>query len=154
MKNKDCSSCGKSRPEDEFYLLKASGRRHAMCKPCVREKQRQREAADPETAKKRKREWAEKHPEYAPAYQKEYHRQRLLKSYGLTNEQFEVLQKKAGGACRICGTKPKRLVIDHDHKSGRVRELLCDQCNHLLGNAYDSVTILEAAVRYLRHWQS
>jgi len=44
----------------------------------------------------------------------------------------------------------KRLCIDHDHNTGIVRGLLCDKCNHLLGNATDSIKILLGAIKYLQ----
>lgn len=53
--------------------------------------------------------------------------------YGLTPERFQALVDSQGGRCRICHEVPKRLCVDHDHKTGRVRGLLCVRCNSCLG---------------------
>ena len=77
---------------------------------------------------------------------------RLLLKFGMTLEQYEKLYEKQEGKCAICQKYPRkmRLAVDHDHKTGAVRGLLCKRCNHdLLGSAHDSVEILEAAIDYL-----
>lgn len=58
---------------------------------------------------------------------------------------------KHGGRPRADGSRATRLplVVDHCHTTGRVRKLLCDRCNHLLGHAREDVTILRAAICYL-----
>jgi hypothetical protein len=56
------------------------------------------------------------------------------KGLGVTVEQYDAMLAAQGGGCAICGTKPKtrRLDVDHDHKTGRVRGLLCHRCNRAL----------------------
>lgn len=49
--------------------------------------------------------------------------------YGIDREEYERMARRQLGACALCGTDEKRLVVDHDHVSGKVRELLCDRCN-------------------------
>jgi hypothetical protein len=58
---------------------------------------------------------------------------------------------KQGGKCGICGSvsNGKRLAIDHDHETGRVRGLLCQQCNTALGLFKDQVELLKKAIDYL-----
>lgn len=53
--------------------------------------------------------------------------------------------------CNICGKKPqnKRLAIDHDHKTNKIRGLLCGQCNRGLGCFYDNKKLLKNAIIYL-----
>lgn len=82
-------------------------------------------------------------------------RLRYLQSrYGLTIEQFDEMVEKQGGLCAICSSPPKgrwkRLHVDHDHVTGKVRGLLCHACNILLGHARDSGDILQKAAAYLR----
>jgi hypothetical protein len=50
--------------------------------------------------------------------------------------------------CVICGVEEK-LVVDHDHKSGKIRGLLCNHCNRGLGHFRDDPTLLEFAAQYL-----
>jgi hypothetical protein len=78
---------------------------------------------------------------------------RLKKTYGISMEQYQVLLVKQGGKCGIC-KRPERLgqalSVDHDHKTGRVRGLLCRKCNRSLGGFDDDPVRLEAALRYLQ----
>lgn len=77
---------------------------------------------------------------------------RLLLDFNMTIAQYDVLFKKQGRRCAICQREPRkiRLAVDHDHRTGKVRGLLCKRCNHdLLGSAHDSVEILYDAINYL-----
>lgn len=76
----------------------------------------------------------------------------------LGNKFFEELLKKQNGGCGICGKqvswrtgdrKKYRLAVDHDHKTGAIRGLLCGGCNIALGLFKDSPQLLENAIRYL-----
>ena len=83
-----------------------------------------------------------------------YNRERQLRlKYGLTMEEYEKINKRQKGCCAICGGKNKNgwaLAVDHDHKTGKNRELLCASCNVILGTSYDNVKILKAAIKYLQ----
>ena len=68
----------------------------------------------------------------------------------MTLQQFDRLVDEQCGVCRICQQAPvETLHVDHCHKTGRVRGLLCGECNRGLGNFRDSVRLLQAAVEYL-----
>lgn len=75
------------------------------------------------------------------------HRARL-NAYGLSKRQYEVLVERSGGLCEICREKEAQ-HIDHCHDTGAVRGLLCQQCNHGLGNFQDRVALLNRASEYL-----
>ena len=80
------------------------------------------------------------------------HASRVEKTYGITAEEYARILKNQGGRCAIClnMTRTIRLAVDHDHKTGRVRGLLCKRCNHdLLGGGHDDVEMLLRAVGYL-----
>jgi len=62
---------------------------------------------------------------------------------------YENLYETQNGLCAICRKHFNRLSIDHDHETGMIRELLCHTCNYMLGNAKDSVLILERAIEYI-----
>lgn len=68
--------------------------------------------------------------------------------YGLTHDQYLALCKSYRGCCGICH-KRRKLVIDHDHKTGQVRGLLCDPCNTGLGKLGDTLTSAKRLLRYL-----
>lgn len=56
--------------------------------------------------------------------------------------------------CEICGGPPdtgrtKRLHLDHDHLTGKFRGWICRACNHMLGNAKDSIDTLKKAIKFL-----
>lgn len=71
-----------------------------------------------------------------PEAAKRWSREATLRKYGITTEDYEAMLAGQGGVCLICGRAPKArsLNVDHDHKTGKVRGLLCHQCNrHLLG---------------------
>lgn len=71
--------------------------------------------------------------------------------YGLGPGEYAKLLEAQGGACAICGgSRRERLDVDHDHKTGYIRGLLCKMCNRrLLTAARDSAEILQSAIDYL-----
>lgn len=85
-------------------------------------------------------------------------RSKLKIAYGITPEQYDEMHNSQGGVCAIC-RKPetvvdpkkglRRLAVDHDHVTGRVRGLLCINCNNGLGRFGDSPERLAAALAYL-----
>lgn len=76
---------------------------------------------------------------------------RLLSRYGITLEEYENLFIVQHGCCAICRVrKPAHeFKVDHCHETGKVRGLLCLNCNVLLGHAKDNPRILLDAVKYL-----
>ena len=77
----------------------------------------------------------------------------LLSRYGITEDDYVKLLNYAGGVCWICRRPPKtkRLAVDHDHKTGHVRGLLCWRCNSVLGKFYDDPARFDSAHVYLFH---
>lgn len=75
------------------------------------------------------------------------------KKYGIAEEDFQAMLKKQGGVCAICGCHQRyqRLAVDHNHKTGFVRGLLCVNCNRGLGKFFDSPLRLIRAAEYLRN---
>lgn len=79
----------------------------------------------------------------------EYPKQRLKWEYDLSIEEYERMLKAQDGKCAIC-RKDRPLHVDHDHKTGKVRGLLCSPCNRGLGHFEDCVENLESAAEYLK----
>lgn len=80
----------------------------------------------------------------------------LARRYGITVQLYLDLHEQQRGACGICGrpeaeVPKKRLAVDHDHKTGRVRGLLCQDCNFALGLLHDDSQLLAAASKWIRN---
>lgn len=74
----------------------------------------------------------------------------LIRKYGMSLDQYDSLFKAQEGQCAICQSVLEcHLNVDHDHKTGIVRGLLCNPCNRMLGHARDSVANLLAGAKYL-----
>lgn len=74
------------------------------------------------------------------AARKAAHGRWILKTYGITSEQYEALYEAQGGVCYICQRAKgitKKLSVDHDHATGYVRGLCCTTCNKFLGHLRD-----------------
>lgn len=71
--------------------------------------------------------------------------------YGLDIKEYRRLLREQGGACAICGKKPEKrdLGVDHDHKTKRVRGLLCIKCNLAVGWLEENTLRLKEAMEYL-----
>lgn len=76
----------------------------------------------------------------------------LRKCYGFGIEQYNQLLMIQRGVCAICATTShgKRLHVDHDHATGKVRGLLCGPCNTALGGFRNNPDHLASAIRYLQ----
>ena len=102
---------------------------------------------------KRTKNWVEKRKSLDP----EYHQKRSRKArYGISEEEFQFRLSEQNNACLICHIKfnltegkAKRAYVDHDHKTGQVRALLCHHCNLVIANADEKVETLENAIVYL-----
>ncbi len=89
----------------------------------------------------------------------------IFRKYALTPRDIKDKKKLQDHCCAICGKHESKctysrigkgintLVIDHDHKSGQVRGLLCPKCNYMLGCAEDNTGVLLRAVDYLKYYR-
>ena len=129
-----------------------------LCENCYAQLRRQRRT-------KKQRE------EYAAKARKRYRKQRVskryrdrqkdrgrfhrLKRYGLTSETYQALRTSQNELCACCGDSlltAKRVHVDHDHKTGKVRALLCDGCNLSLGH-FEREGWVEKAMQYLAKYK-
>jgi len=139
------------------------------CRPCGaqarRDTSRRWQEANRGHRNESARRWRERNPDKARAASRKSQakrrredpesikREKLRSSYGLTDEELDELFKRADGSCELCETSfgddsATRPVIDHDHREGRVRGLICGNCNTGLGFAGDSSDVL----RNLADW--
>jgi len=137
------------------------------------EKRRARERAaydaDPEKFKAKNKKYWDKHPEMVKVYNdrakergpkkrypesdRAYH---LKKKYGITVEDYDRMFQEQQYGCAVCGTehpdysgRQKFFHVDHDHASGKVRGLLCKNCNIALGHVRDDLDVVLSMAVYL-----
>ena len=107
---------------------------------------------DPAKVREYKREWRRKNLEKARASERAREQRRRLARYGLTQEQYTEMRTRQEGGCAICRstlTGGKAECIDHCHRTGKVRSILCHPCNAALGLARESKEILQSMIGYL-----
>lgn len=80
------------------------------------------------------------------------HAKAIEARYGLTGPEYDSLWEYQGGKCALCRWatgRTRRLSVDHNHRTGEVRGLLCRPCNSLLGHARDLAEFFERCIAYL-----
>ncbi len=135
---KMCTKCGDDVPLEGFFRCK-DGKDGYMseCKKC--------------NLKRRKEHFL------SPIGQKKYNVSRLKRKYGITLAEYGTMLEAQCGVCAICGLPEtetnsigtKWLSVDHDHKTNKVRGLLCGKCNQALGCFKDNKDIMLSAILYL-----
>lgn len=128
---KVCTVCKEWKPLSAFHKHKICLYGvESLCKQCKFRKRKERDAQDPD------RMW----------------RMDLKAKYAMTIADYNDMYERQDGKCAICGEpKPKRkLLVDHNHTTGAVRELLCLHCNTLIGYAREDTAILLSAITYLQ----
>lgn len=101
---------------------------------------------------------ADYYKEHRKVYKTDYSERDLQRKYGISLLEYSHIFMSQNGKCAICesetgGTRngePKALAVDHDHKTGKVRGLLCEACNQGIGKLKDDATILRKAAEYLK----
>lgn len=144
---KKCSRCGikKALNNDNFYrdVLRTSGW-HPWCIKCVNKYNNAANSSPEKKAKNRRRanQWYEKNREHAA-------NTGYFKRYGLTIKDVRRMKRRQKNLCAIC-KKFRRLCVDHCHKTGKTRELLCRGCNGFLGMLENNPSLLKSFERYIR----
>lgn len=97
--------------------------------------------------------WRKKNKDKLKPKSPEQNRRRHLKRrYGITEEDYIAMVIRQFNVCGICDEPAiNKLVIDHCHSTGTVRGLLCEKCNKGIGHLNDSISILQAAIKYLNN---
>lgn len=138
---KICIDCKVDKPRSDYYprlKAKPNGAIEGRCKVCVLLRT------------------AEYHKENVEKIKARHRVTKLKNLYGLTPEEYQKLCDVQENRCKICGeTPPKtssrkmKLAIDHSHKKGHIRGLLCHRCNLVLGNFNDDPHLFRQALVYL-----
>jgi hypothetical protein len=131
MLERVCNACGVNKPITAFHknLRNKYGVGH-KCKPCALS--------------------------YAATYRKEKYAKVYALKYKTTEAHMEQLLLNV--VCQICGNpesrKDRRLVIDHEHSTNKIRGVLCDNCNIGLGKFKDNMATLNKAIAYLERFKN
>jgi len=177
-----CTTCGERKSLDQFRRDQRclSGYR-LLCKSCHNRQEGEKRHLLPEEDRLRSRRYRAahadpvslahrrqynktyyaRHRERLNAQQKEYRKQHIRQihdrhlqtTYGITLTEYGEKIRAQNGRCAICEQPDPALGVDHDHRTGVVRELLCGRCNSMLGFADDNVDLLSAAAAYVRQHQ-
>lgn len=107
---------------------------------------------------KNREEILKKQKEYRNTHQEKFKQQTrnadFKKKYGITIEDYNKMFDLQKGKCAICGSHQDNLkfvlCVDHDHTTGKVRGLLCHNCNAGIGNLKDNIDLLSKAIEYLK----
>ena len=124
---KRCGSCGEIKFLEEFNRdrRRMSGY-SSTCKMCRQES---------------KRRFLAKHPEYNEM-------ESWKRRYGLSREEYHQIFEDQEGRCFICDEE-RKLHVDHDHRTNKVRALLCHECNSVVGYSREDPVVLRAGIEYL-----
>lgn len=151
LPRKRCAKCGEVKSFGDFGWCRAKGRapkRQSRCKACalieLKKHTEERKQKDPDGFRKGALQNARRHK---------------LMLRGLTEGDYKDMLTAQNGVCAICGlpeknsqkgrTEPDRLSVDHCHKTGKNRGLLCGDCNRVLGLMNDNPAWLRTAAAYL-----
>jgi len=166
---KTCTSCFMIKDINDFGFSRPKVRR-SKCKSCKNEYNKKYIKNNPEKKKKyaknrkeRSKQYRKENKEKRIEYLKQWGRdnpekkraQKYRHRYGIDIQDYNKMLKEQGGVCKICKSKtPKRknakyFAVDHCHTTGKVRGLLCYNCNSALGKLNDNAELLKKALDYL-----
>lgn len=145
---KKCTKCGIDRNLSDFYPHKNSKDGLTYhCKMCQGKYSSNWQKNNREKRAEAKKRWRLKNPSKVMEGE-------LRRSFGITLSLYNQMLNNQNDRCAICNTDKsqfnRRLSVDHDHKTDKIRGLLCDNCNHIIGQAKDNIEILKSAIQYLQ----
>jgi hypothetical protein len=159
MTTKTCYKCNKSKTIDSFSKEKRSkDGLHCWCINCLRKYNRnytrQWRKNNPDKTKE-----AELKRKRNPSYFSNNRKNNIKIRHSITLEQYEQMLVKQNGVCAICGNpemvenqyRQISLSIDHNHKTGKIRGLLCIKCNTLLGRIEGNLDLIPKFFEYLKN---
>lgn len=158
MATQKCTKCGSVKELDQFHLNTSKSNGHTnVCKPCANTCSREWNAAHRGARNIAMRKWRDRNVE---KYSERIHAKRLRQFYDMSADEYAAKLAAQNGCCAVCkqaetsrykGTL-RRLSVDHNHKTGEIRALLCTRCNAALGLVNDDPDILLAMINYLQQY--
>lgn len=163
-----CSTCNKVLSLENFHKKSQNKNGYSgICRRCTSEKAKLNRDSDPNFAAKHKlrgSKWYAKNKEDKLRKNKQWrennkskYREINLKSrFGLTSQEYDKLLLSQNNSCAICNKNQDEfsyfLVVDHCHKTGKIRGLLCKKCNLGIGHLNDNIQILQNSIEYLKRY--
>jgi hypothetical protein len=152
---KFCSGCNQTLPIESFYKSKKYGW-VSRCKSCSNKSRnkyhRVQIEKDPVGYRAKRAEQSRKNRMLNPRTNEQRRKEWLKSLYGMTPEDYSNLFNSQNGVCAICSqpckTK-KGLAVDHNHTTGKIRGLLCANCNGAIGMLQEDPDIIEKAKQYI-----
>lgn len=159
MNSKQCSKCKKQLPISGFYMRSGGKLHHSACKICERAMAKDWYERNKDKATAKVRDWRERNADAVKQYRSENRRkhylQEVVRKYDVDPAWFDEQMQKQGGSCACCrrdfawGKKQTTPHVDHCHESQKVRGILCNRCNTVLGLCQDDKNLLSALARYV-----
>jgi len=161
---KKCARCGQIKKLEDFprKAVTKSGY-YSYCKKCCSDYIRNHHEMFRERWKKYRQKNKKSRSEYNKKYRQGEHRKERLKAmqdshrfanYGVDAEEYNTMFDLQNGCCAICGKSQlefkRSFGVDHNHKTGQVRGLLCGRCNLGTGSFYDDPELVFEAFLYLQ----
>jgi len=175
MREKQCSKCKKLLPLDCFTkdIYQKSGLRPS-CKECRKQKgqkyylenkekinrrQKKYRTANKDKERLRGKIWYRENSDRKKGYSSKYFEEvkrncDYKRKFNITLDDYDKMFKEQDGVCGICGLPQimRRLAVDHDHKTGKIRGLLCSGCNTSIGRLQDNPERLVKMMQYLQKY--
>lgn len=154
LKNKDSIKAKSASyyAKNKERILERMAKKHKENPEIMRKRVNDNYHNNPEYRAKTKvysRKWVENNPDE----RKRHVRRSRIRAYGITPEKYDGMLEEQGNRCAICkGGNRRAMGIDHDHKTGKVRGLLCDSCNISLGHV-EKEGFLEKALQYIAKYK-
>jgi hypothetical protein len=156
LKN-ECLACKKERAskwhKEKRMLMKGESEEAKALRAAKNAKERGYRAANPEKYREMVQKSKRKNRD-------NIHKSEIKRLYGILPEEYDRMMKEQNGVCKICGKEETRksrtpgkiskLAVDHDHKTGQIRALLCSDCNTGIGKLRDDPFLIDKAAAYLR----
>ena len=135
--------------------FKAKEKRQRVIKMATEEEKERRASYRKKYRSSKKGKDAEKKYKQSERGKRGYLKSHLKRRYGLEIADVELMLENQSNRCLLCGdnfTESRFHVVDHDHITGRVRGLIHQRCNAIIGLANDDLNFLKMAVNYLRDY--
>ena len=142
-----CPKCGQEKLFSDFGKDKTKKLGiSSYCKPCASSNRLKNYKSNPNQQKEKLKDYYRLNKQKAYAHS-------VKSLYGISIEEVEHMKVQQNYLCKICKTHEsnlkRKLFVDHCHETGKVRGLLCQLCNTMIGNAKDNILVLQAGIDYL-----